>query len=154
MANRFPSGARDIVLALGRGARCYTRSTAAIDSAYLEQHGRITPIDLQELHGLVVAGYLRAKRHSGPEQQFTMTAKGRSAYRALTRPSWYRWLPWTPQQRLQLAILPVCFVCGMMAQVMLSELAHWSDSWTRIGSTGAMLLPLLLVFLWQRWHGA
>lgn len=152
MSQGLPRGARALVLALGHGAQCYTTHASSFVAAYLEQHGRRSAIDLPALDGLVAAGYVAVRRRSGSQQTYALTAKGRRLYRALIQPGWQRWLPWTPLQRLQLALLPLCLLLGMAADVVLGELNLATNLWARVGRTGVVLLPLLVAYVWLRWR--
>ena len=150
----LPEAARMVLFEVGQGARCLIQNDLQIRVAYLESHGRRWAIEVSVVQGLVSRGYLRPRnRNRGEQQIFTLTAKGRAAYRSMTVGSKQRWLPWTPLQRLQLVLLPVCYLLGQATTVVLTEVGVTS-SWM-LGSSAAlaMSLPLVLAYLWARWRG-
>lgn len=154
MSRLLPARAHSVLKDIQGGADCYLSQEGALATAYLERFGRCVPVEPQLVSWLAAKGYLQEARSTRfNEYRFRMTSRGRAALRRTEAQKRLIKLPFTPEQRLLLLVLPISWLLGTAATVFAAEVGLEARAWSSVLGGLAMCLPLILVFAWSRWRG-
>lgn len=150
----LPEVAYALLTEMQRGSQCYLVRNETGETAYLELNGRCWPVDAQLVVWLVTKQYLRLR---GSDRVAThmvqFTPRGRAALRSRKHKANGWRPPFTREQRLLLATLPLCWILGTAATVFAAEIGLTPSGWTNILNGIAICLPLLVVYGFVRWRG-
>lgn len=150
----LPEVGYSLLTEMRRGSQCYLVSGQSNETAYLELNGRCWPVDAQLVVWLVSKNYLRLRSSDRvATQAVLLTSRGRAALntRQHNANGWRP--PFTREQRMLLATLPLCWILGTAATVFAAEIGLAPNGWTNILNGIAICLPLLIVYVFVRWRG-
>jgi hypothetical protein len=146
--------AYSLLTEMQRGSQCYLVTNQKGETAYLELNGRCWPVDAQLVIWLISKKYLRLRSCDRVgSQAVLLTPRGRAALNTrLNSANGWR-PPFTREQRLLLATLPLCWILGTGATVFAAEIGLTPSGWSNILNGIAICLPLLIVYAFVRWRG-